>query len=164
MVHTTPAKGSGQIHPDAFRQGTDEMATREMDPDQFRSLLAQESARTRSLRTPTIPATNEVMKDLVARSAAHDTIAPDDDLAIPVEARKPAALVVDDVHPPHEPLDLPDLDPRRETRHADAITPLAKPRLPTAPASSNRLTALLVILVLAIGCAVAYYVLTGRVV
>lgn len=119
----------------------DEMATREMDPAQFRDLLAQESARTRNARTPTIPATSEVMNDLVAQTR-------EDDLAIPV---------ADEPHAPHEPLALAELDPRQQVR-------ASLPRLPTAPARGMRLTVLLVVLVLAIGGAVAYYVLTGRVV
>ena len=92
-----------------------EMATRKMDADQFRELLQHGS---RGPRAPTVPASAELIDELVARSATPDP--DDDDLAIPVAPRedskpiKPQARVVEE-------------QPRPDRRHAGAIAPITKP-------------------------------------
>lgn len=127
----TPAKGSGEIPRNLLDE---DKATREMDPAEFRALLAQDVARSRQGRSPTIPVTNETMQRLAAQ-----TLRDDDDLAVPVASA--------DRTQPHP----------RAAMEPLVFRELAQPPVqhPPAPRTNTRRYLLLVVLALAIAGALA---------
>ena len=115
----TPAKGSDGLASERIQSAPgdlDDKRTRKMEADEFRALLQGEKAR--GPRAPTIPAANEVMQELVAKTA--DTAFDEDDLAIPVAPAAPRAQ-------PAKPPALIVPDHRLDTRHASGLAPITKP-------------------------------------